>query len=359
MLFIMFTSISKTKYVHYDISLGKVPLSAMFTDGDDNKYSVWGASMVKGEDNLYHIFYSRWPKKIGWSWVTDSEIAHAVSKSPYGPWTFKDVSLPRIGKGYWDGWCTHNPTVHKFNNKYYLYYMGNTGDAKITCIPQKEVLNWSHRNNQRIGVAVADSPNGPWRRFDEPLIDVSKNDTAYDCLLTSNPAICQTAGGKYLFVYKGVGKKFSLPNGGPVVHMVAVSDSPTGPFVKSFDIIFNFKSECFPAEDPYIWFDDGLYHAIVKRIKWIDKKSICSLIQYESKDGFDWKLAEHEKVSDLEITWENGKHQILQHLERPQLFIDNGKPLLLLCAADTIDSNNVRHSFNVQIPIIIKKYRKK
>ena len=45
--------------------------------------------MVKGEDGLYHIFYSRWPKDIGWSWVTDSEIAHAVSVSPYGPWKFR------------------------------------------------------------------------------------------------------------------------------------------------------------------------------------------------------------------------------------------------------------------------------
>ena len=34
---------------------------------------------------------------------------------------------------------------------------------------------WNHQidlNNQRIGVAVADDPHGPWTRFDEPLIDV-------------------------------------------------------------------------------------------------------------------------------------------------------------------------------------------
>ena len=30
---------------------------------------------------------------------------------------------------------------------------------------------WVNRNNQRIGVAVADDPNGPWKRFDKPLID--------------------------------------------------------------------------------------------------------------------------------------------------------------------------------------------
>jgi hypothetical protein len=30
-------------------------------------------------------------------------------------------------------------------------------------------LNWTHRNHQRIGVAIADSPNDTWQRFDQPL----------------------------------------------------------------------------------------------------------------------------------------------------------------------------------------------
>lgn len=357
-LFFTISVFAKKKETHYDITLGKVPMSAVFTNGTDNKYSVWGASMVKGDDGLYHIFYSRWLKSLGWSWVTDSEIAHAVSKSPYGPWTFKDVVLPRRGKNYWDGWCTHNPTIHKFNGKYYLYYMGNTGDGVVMGKPGKETLNWNHRNNQRIGVAVADSPNGPWKRFDKPLIDVSSDPNVDDCLVTSNPSICQTPDGKYLFVYKGVGKKFPLPNGGPVVHMVAFSDSPTGPFKKLPNIVFSFKGERFPAEDPYIWYGDGMYRAIVKRIKESGKKREFSLVQYESKDGIKWNLADKELVSNIEITWSNGKYQKLQHLERPQVYIEKGKPVLLLCAADTIDANKVRHSFNVQIPLHIKKYKK-
>ncbi|MFR9566575.1 MAG: hypothetical protein SNH13_04890 [Rikenellaceae bacterium] len=88
--------------ITYEISLGKVPMTAVFKNGDDTTWSVWGASMVKDEDDLYHIFYSRWPKNLGWSWVVDSEIAHATSKSPYGPWEFSDVTLPRRGKEYWD-----------------------------------------------------------------------------------------------------------------------------------------------------------------------------------------------------------------------------------------------------------------
>ena len=45
----------------------------------------------------------------------------------------------------------------------------------------------------------------------------------------------------------------------------------------------------------------------------------------------------------------------MPHLERPQVYIEDGKPVALLCAADTLDENNVRHSFNVQIPLKIIK----
>ncbi len=343
--------------ITYEISLGRVPKTAIFKDGDDTTWSVWGASMVKGEDNLYHIFYSRWPKKLGWSWVVDSEIAHATSKSPYGPWEFQDISLPRRGKEYWDGWCTHNPTIQKIDGKYYLYYMGNTGDGEVTCEPDKrEVINWQHRNNQRIGVAVADSPYGPWTRFDEPLIDVSDDPKAPDCLMTSNPSVCQMEDGKMLFVYKVVGQENPLPMGGPVLHMVATADSPIGPITKHNKLAFHFEGERFAAEDPYIWFADGKYHAIVKRIRHIDNKRVFSLMNFESDNGYDWAEAPYKQVSDLEITMEDGAYHKLAHLERPQVYIENGEPLLLLCAADTLEGFK-RHSFNVQIPLNVKKHK--
>ena len=152
-------------------------------------------------------------------------------------------------------------------------------------------------------------------------------------------------------IYKAVGKKYPLPQGGPVVHMVAIADKPTGPFKKYPDPIFTVKGERFPAEDPYIWYQEGKYRAIVKRIEHIKQARIFSLVLYDSEDGFDWKPARNHKISDLEFTWENGKLQRLTHLERPQLYLENGISKVLLCAADTLDKNGVRQSFNVQIPL--------
>lgn len=341
----------------YKISFGKVSSKSVFSGGDS--LSHWGGSVVKGEDGLYHMLYSRWPKNIGWEWVTYSEIAHAVSDSPFGPFKHKDVALADRGAEYWDGLCTHNPTVYNFGGKYYLYYMGNTGDKKIVSTPGKAKLNWMHRNNQRIGVAVADSPNGPWKRSDKPVLDIAYgDDTAPDALMTSNPSVCQMADGRILMVYKAVGKKYKMPFGGPVVHMVAIADSPTGPFKKYPNPVFLEEGVRFPAEDPYIWYQEGKYRAIVKYIEDKNKKRVFSLVHYESQDGIDWVKAKNFMISDRSFTWENGKTQMFDHLERPQVYIEDGKPVALICAADTIDENNVRHSFNVQIPLEIEKVYK-
>lgn len=341
------------KPVDYKIELGKASKNSIFLE--EGK-SVWGGTLTKGEDGLYHMYYSRWPKNIGWEWVNYSEIAHATATSPFGPFTFHDVALADRGPQFWDGSTTHNPTILKIKGKYYLYYMGNTGDKKIVSVPGKAKINWTHRNNQRIGVAVADNPNGPWTRLDTPVLDINHDDeNAYDALMTSNPSVCEMKDGKILMVYKAVGKKNKLPAGGPVVHMVAIADSPTGPFKKFPDPIFVFEGERFPAEDPYIWYQDGKYRAIVKRIKFEGKKRLFSLVQYESMDGITWDKAKHFEVSDKTVTWEDGTTTKFDHLERPQVFLENGEPVALLCAADTIDANNIRHSFNIQIPLKITK----
>jgi hypothetical protein len=138
---------------------------------------------------------------------------------------------------------------------------------------------------------------------------------------------------------------------------VAHSDSPTGPFTKLAKPVFLEDGVRFPAEDPYIWYQDGKYRAIVKKIDHPKKgKRIFSLVHYDSIDGFDWKPAKHFEISKRIVEWEDGEVQQFDHLERPQVFIENGVPVALLCAADVIDENNVRHSFNIQIPLIINKH---
>jgi len=333
-----------TALADYDFSkmIQPVPISAKF---EDPGHIVWCGSMVRDDQGKYHLLYSRWPRKLGhYAWVTSSEVAHAVGDHPLGPYKFVDVALPARGKEYWDGLCTHNPTVMKFGSKYYLYYMGNTGDGKTMTS-----LNWSHRNNQRIGVAVADSPAGPWTRSDTPLIAPTPG--FHDALCLANPSVTQRPDGGYLMVYKAVGDNGSKPFGGPVVHVVATSDSPTGPFKKQSNPVFTSKDSSFAAEDPFIWYDTDRYWAIVKDFSGNFTHAGTSLALFDSLDGFIWKPAAHPLVSTLNLKWSGGKDQKLMKLERPQLLLENGKPTVLFCAA--APDGKLDDSFNVQIPLTI------
>jgi len=161
--------------ISFNELLMPVPESARLIDED---YYIWCGSMIKSDDGVYHLFFLRWPRENGFQgWVSSSEIGHAVANNPLGPYKFKELALPPRGPEYWDGMMTHNPTVHRFGEKYYLYYIGNRGDGATFHI---------HRNNQRIGVAVADHPDGP-------LIDISMEAEAPDGLMVTNPAVLFTA----------------------------------------------------------------------------------------------------------------------------------------------------------------------
>lgn len=226
-----------------------------------------------------------------------------------------------------------------------LYYTGNCGDG----INIKNSLNWSHRNSQRIGVAVSSSPYGPWKRFDRPLVDVSPDSTAFDALATNNPSIAEMPDGKYLMVYKAVAKKNPLPFGGPVVHMTAISDSPIGPFLKNSKPIFTKEESDFPAEDPFIWYQNGRYYAIVKDMKGDFTGKGRSLALFTSENSTDWELAKHFFVSDLCLHWESGETDTVAYLERPQLFLDKGIPKALFLAVSP--SENYDNTYNVHIPL--------
>lgn len=310
-------------------------------------YFVWGGSMAKGDDSTYHLYYSRWKKEFTFNgWASHSEIAHATAPSAFGPWTHRDVALPKRGAAFWDGMCTHNPCVRKFGGRYYLYYMGNTGDGKVV-----KGLNWTHRNNQRIGVAVADSPDGPWKRFDKPLVDASPDKDAPDSLMVSNPAITQRPDGTYVMLYKAVGRKRPLPFGGPVVHLAATATSPEGPFAKNFSPLFTDGKANFPAEDPCLFTLSGKVYAVIKDQNghFVAKKG-RSLVLFEEDGRGGWKPAEHPFVTGTELRRVSGEIERLEYLERPQIYIEDGKPVALLCAAGPL---GMKDSFNVQIPLAL------
>jgi len=171
-----------------EIDLGRwlhpVPVAGVFEDSD---WCIWCGSAVRGDDGNYRLFYSRRPSRLGrLARVTHSEVARAACASPTGPYRHAGVVLPACGEKSRDGSRTRNPNIFRVGKKLCLYHMRNVGDG---IVPAKR-LKRIHRNHQRIGVATADSPAGPWTRFDHPAVDISADRDASDVLMTLNPVTC-------------------------------------------------------------------------------------------------------------------------------------------------------------------------
>jgi hypothetical protein len=119
-------------------------------------WNVWCCSPIFGPDGKVHVFYARWPGTHD-NWLTHSEIAHAVADRPEGPYTDLGTILKGRGGDHWDADTSHNPTIHRIGNRYALFYIGNNlADAKRRGV--------HHSGSQRIGLALADSIDGPWQR---------------------------------------------------------------------------------------------------------------------------------------------------------------------------------------------------
>ncbi len=325
-----------------------IPLKNTFRD---SLYNIWCGSVVKGKNGKFYMLYSRWPRDKGHeAWITHSEIAVARADRPEGPYQHLKVVFPARGNQFWDGVCTHNPAVIAYKNKFYLYYMGSTGKSYVKPHTAYENPNWwEYRNNQRIGVAVADDPEGEWTRFAQPILDVSADSTAHDALMVSNPAITVDDKGQFILVYKQVEKNGTI-RGGRVRFGVAFSNAPTGVFVKHSQPIFEAEKgskEWMVAEDPFLWHQKGVNYAIVRDVvgKFTGESGALALMV--SNNGFDWKPALYPKVLSKTIFWENGK-PLDDKLERPCLYMDKGVPKLLFGAMG-IDKR--KHSMNVAVPL--------
>ena len=336
-----------------DLDIGSmvqpVPFKNKFTD---EKYNIWCGSVTKSKNGKYYMFYSRWLKTDGhYAWVINCEVALAKADNPDGPYKHVKVVLPARGNQFWDGCCTHNPQVMQYKGKYYLYYMGTTGKTAIKLpTTMKDSVWWEYRNNQRIGVAVADDPEGEWTRFDKPVLDVSSDTSAFDALMVSNPAGAVDDKGRAILVYKQVEKNQKL-SGGKVRFGVAFASAPTGPFKKYEKPIFEANDgtkEWMVAEDPYIWCNEGNVYAIVRDVVGKFTGDSGALALLVSKDGKEWNPGKFPKVIGSRFLWEDGSKSIGQ-LERPCLLIENGAPKYLFGAYGLTKDRSI--SCNVAVPL--------
>jgi hypothetical protein len=281
-------------------------------------YYVWCNSPIYGPDGKVHVFFSRWnaAKKMG-GWINGSEIAHAVADSPESPFTVLGTILAPRGPGYWDATTCHNPLITQVGSQYYLFFMGNSNGKT---------------NTKRIGLAVADSLYGPWKRPDAPLLEAGA-EGAWDDHCTTNPAFIQHSDGKYWLYYKSWNTKEYDTATGPIrgnrKYGVAMADNPEGPYTKyEHNPVIDFSAlpDNAQLEDAFIWKEHKRYQIIARDMGIYNHENGLLM---SAKDGLHWNKPE--------IAYYAADHYIQQppapaHLkkygrfERPQLLLKDGKP---------------------------------
>jgi lysophospholipase L1-like esterase len=307
-------------------------------------YWVWCGSVIKGADGKYHMFASRWPNSTPFSpyWLTNSEIVHAVSKTPEGPFEFSDVALPARSAEFWDGQMTHNPAIRKFGNTYLLYYTGTTykGQRPSATNPvgETDALELEAHQGERIGLATSQSPYGPWKRLDKPILDVVPN--SWEQYLVSNAAPVILQDGRVMLYYKGVEKLRVNAIG------LALAACPTCEYKRISNQPLNMG---IGAEDPFIWQEDGKFKALMLDTdrRYSRDKEIFYAV---SDDGLQWHVPRHSIAVSREVLWADGTRKRMNSTERPHLLIENGRPThVFFATGETVKGK--RYTWNMVIPL--------
>ncbi len=292
-------------------------------------WHIWGCSPIVGEDGKVHLFVERWPvrsathpRNFDESWRHDSEIAHYVGPSPEGPFVFRDVALKGTGAETWDRFGPGNPSIQKIDGKYALVYIGNP-------IGMTKGMG-AHPTTQRIGLALADSPDGPWRKVgvDGKVLDPSPNPKhwTYGGQVV-NPALLRHPDGRYLLYYKGKGAKMGVAIAtkleGPYLH------EPT-PFTRNDRTI----------EDGYAFATGGKFYFLTTDNHGIGIRGGGLL--WQSADGvvFDPTPMTGFKTPRFYLPTVDPK-QVRSYyaagtFQRPQVLMRDGKPAYLYVASGTV-----------------------
>ncbi len=295
---------------------------------------------------------------FGWNWLFNSEIIHSVSDTPEGPYVFKNVALPRRGREYFDGMNTHNTCIKEYGGKFYLYYMGTTYGAEIPTNADEIDIFYAEEtwNRKRIGLAVADDINGEFVRRDTPLLE-PRDCRFWDSTITTNPSVAIMPDGKTYMIYKSRtahGKPLKLGIAvadSPEGPFERLSDSPILEFedenihIEDPFIWYDAAKKRFCL----ITKDDTKNGAYGITGEW------GSGFYAESEDCRDFTVGDAPKVYSRTVTWADGRVSTQGNLERPSvLFNEKGEPTHIFCAS----GDGPSYQFNGRTYIVCMKLEK-
>ena len=253
-------------------------------------------SAVITVDDTYYVYYSRAtgetkgfhtgdPEAKVFPW-DKTEVWYATSTDGL-EWKEQGCAVPRGAPGAYDDRSVFTPEVLVHDGKYILVY-------------QTVKAPYVNRVKNQVGMAIADSPRGPFKKLAEPILSPADNGAwagedddrfqveqqgDFDSHKVHDPTLLFYNEKFYLY-YKGerMGERMTF-GGREIKHGVAIADQLEGPYVKSrYNPITNSGHElCVwpykggistlvitdgPERNTIQWAPDGVNFEIKSHIKW-------------------------------------------------------------------------------------------
>ncbi|TWU38875.1 Glycosyl hydrolases family 43 [Novipirellula aureliae] len=202
-------------------------------------YYVWYTKVLKGQPGY----------PGGWSgsvWYATSHDGHQ--------WEEQGPALHAGGQEEWDGAGVYTPNILPYQGKYYLAYtaMAAPFDRKLS--------------RASIGIAVSDSPDGPWKKLQSnPVIKPSDSTNDPDSFLCDD-AVFVVHDGKIWLYYKGFAGQ-DLEDGTRIrvrkttFLLTATADTPEGPYTKVPKILHR-------GHEALVWKDSNFIGSMCVGIGW-------------------------------------------------------------------------------------------
>lgn len=214
--------------------------------GLDSVYNRRDPSDIIKVGDTYYIWYTRMisPQRSGY-W---GNIAYATSTDEGHTWQEQGVALEVGEKGAFDSHSVFTPNILAYEGKYYMYYTAvkptlGRDDLKFEGNSTTDIT--------AIGLAVADSPDGPFVRVENnPVLEISKDSADFDSYRIDDAAML-VKDGKIWMYYKG--RSIIHGKAGPrhTKMGVAFANHPVGPFTKYSDPVIEHGHEVL------VWQENG------------------------------------------------------------------------------------------------------
>ncbi|MEQ8556506.1 MAG: family 43 glycosylhydrolase [Cyclobacteriaceae bacterium] len=214
--------------------------------GKDSMYNRRDPSDVIKVGDKYYVWYTRMDKPIrSGYWGT---IWYATSEDEGYSWQEQGMALGLGDAGAFDSHSVFTPNILAYKGKYYLYY---TAVQPTPGNPDKEFENNSTNDFTALGLAVSDSPDGPFMRIsNNPILTVSEDPNAFDSYRIDDASLL-VKDGKIWMYYKGRCLADGKEGPGRTKMGVAFSGQPEGPYQKHDGPILD------ESHEVLVWLENG------------------------------------------------------------------------------------------------------